>query len=177
MALQLSPRDDLVIFGSLRREKDTAREAANVFLGPDDERIIENENMLGFAFWTHAFADQNNITFGAGRGTEDSLVNFTSPVSNGRRQSIFTENTDFAYATAQYARRWENLDIKLGVEGYWNDVHSEQFEFVILPNGRITNRVQRAPTEDTTFNDVRLYVDGRWRIGEKNDCARAVELS
>ena len=48
----MSPHDNLVAFGSFRREKNTAREAANVFLGPGGERIIDAEG-----YWNNIDAD------------------------------------------------------------------------------------------------------------------------
>lgn len=166
--IEFSPSDDLTLFASYRNNESLTRESLNISLNTGDRFRSQNKDYFGFAFWNHSFSDRNAVILGGGIGKRESLTEtrtVDAPSVGEELVNLNPDEVEYYYLSATYARTLGNFDLRIGAEGFWNDLRPRQIEQVILPN-------QNDPvilSSNETVSDIdeqRAYADILYKVSD-----------
>ena len=116
-------------------------------------------------YWNHEFADRNGLTLGAGYGQTENFGSQLTQEAFGSLNEVLTESNEALYLTAMYARTIEGMDIKIGAEGFWNNVNPTVFSVVDIPG--IGTSIQDFDSAEFDRDEKRIFLDIRRNFGDR----------
>lgn len=166
---QISPSDYLTAFVTYRKSDKSIFTSRDILIVKDqgDEIIQDSEDSFGFAFWTHRFSDKKNLVIGGGLGRnsefEDTIFGpGFNPVGSFFHSTLQTDRGT-VLVSANYSEQVNNIDFKIGAEGFWSHDITGTQSFEAFPSGQ-TVIVSQLSEVENNIHEYRLYSDVRAQL-------------
>ena len=167
LGAELTPSDNIVLNIDLsdRARLSDTNELGLINGSTELRERVDSENQSLFALWSHEFGYRNLLTIAGAIGNQDQnrilqTVSSTAPLPD----SFLESDSSFRYVSANYARGFGPVDLRIGAE--YSDIRLDELRGNFNFDDPAAGRVVNGNPFRVSVEEFRAYADIRYQASE-----------